>query len=269
MISYGVPYKILTEQDRHDERFFNSLDMKTISSLEGLDSIELYQLGCILESIGTGRGIPKDQQGFGEVSYLKVGNVSKYRIDFEGVELVSEAVVKQNNMQLLQPGDILISRVGTVGNVCIFTDQDPKSTPSDNVLVLRLQNIQNVRPFYVCVFLNSPFGQSQIRRLTKQSLQEVVNQTGIRSIIIPIVNEKSQIEIEDSVNKRLEKIYKLKEQIVSEFDLAGDAVRSSLNLDISSPSETPSLDQLMGTISSLSEQAYNSSKKFYKKINKR
>jgi restriction endonuclease S subunit len=110
----------------------------------------------------------------------------------------------------------------------MYFEGDQTATPSDNVLVLRLQNHERLRPFYVCIFLNSPFGQAQTRRLTKQSLQEVINQTSIQSLVIPAPDPELQKQVEDDVLQRLKRIDELKAQIDLELNTAGDAAGNCL-----------------------------------------
>lgn len=228
MQDYKVQSFLIDGRDRHDERFYNRIDMQTVHSLLQFDNSQLYLLGNILESIGTGTGITKTDQGFGDIAYIKVGNMARYRIDFKDTEVVTPEVVERYKMPLLKPNDLLISRVGTVGNVCMYFEGDQPATPSDNVLVLRLQNHERLRPFYVCIFLNSLFGQAQTRRLTKQSLQEVINQTSIQSLVIPAPDLELQKQVEDDVLQRLKRIDELKAQIELELNTAGDAARNCL-----------------------------------------
>jgi hypothetical protein len=225
---YKVQSFLIDGRGRHDERFYNRADMQTVHSLLQFDRTQIYLLGNILESIGTGTGIAKTDQGFGEIAYVKVGNMARYRINFNETEVVTPEVVKRYKMPLLRPNDLLISRVGTVGNVCMYFEGDQPATPSDNVLLVRLRDDERLRPFYVCIFLNSPLGQAQIRRLTKQSLQEVVNQTSIESLVIPAPDPELQKQVEDDVLERLKRIDDLKARIELEISTAGETANNCL-----------------------------------------
>ena len=261
MLTYSVPGKIVETTDRHDERFFNRVDMEVSMELSKLPDTQPYLLGNILESIGTGKGIPKEEQGFGEIAFLKVGNVARYVIDFNGVEVVSDEVREKNRMELLRKGDILVSRVGTVGNVCMYNDEQP-ATPSDNVLVLRLKELENVRPFYVCIFLNSTHGQCQIRRYSKQSLQEVVNQTSMKSLVIPIPRVDVQEQIENTVLGNLAEIRRLRSLIDEQMAHSASIVGRTLCLSDGSDYKNLDVQELMGALEEIRNIAYKNSSKY-------
>lgn len=261
MLSYKVPENLLGS--RHDERFYNRNDLETICEMLtlGQDTM-LYPFSYILATIGTGKGISKEEQGFGNIAYLKVGNMSRYLIDYTETETVSEDVVRRNKMKMLESGDILISRVGTVGNVCMYRDNDPPATPSDNVLLLTAKELDWIRPFYICIFLNSPFGQAQIRRLSKQSLQEVINQTSIRSLLIPCPSIETQITIEDTVTEHLSRITELKKQIETEREKAGERVSEVLFNQTTDDYHKWDIKKLMEAINKLAKQANENSEKY-------
>lgn len=260
---YSVPDHLLV--NRHDERYYNRRDLETICRLLELDkTTNLYMLGNILEEIGTGKGIPKEEQGFGNIAYLKIGNINKYFIDFNNAESVSEQVAQQNNMPILEIDDILISRVGTVGNVCIYRDGAPRATPSDNILVLKLKKLDTIRPFYTCIFLNSWFGQAQVRRLTKQSLQEVINQTSIKSIVIPYPDPETQKSIEQTVTRRLHTVADLQKKIAEELESASKDVQQSLYKHETDEYEQWNIEKLMDTVETVTEIANRQSREFNK-----
>ncbi len=244
MLVYKVPSSILGSLDRHDERFYNRVDMQISSELQNVAKDHPVMLGALLESIGTGKGIAKEEQGFGDISFLKVGNVVRYYLNYNNSEVVSDDVATRNKMQMLQQGDILISRVGTVGNVCMYNSEQ-KATPSDNILVLRLRRDDRVRPFYVTTFLNSPYGQAQIRRLAKQSLQEVINQTNIKLIVVPLPETNIQDKVCEQVNAHLSHIRELQAQAINEVDLAAKVFGLALSLGDGSAYKDLSVGELI------------------------
>ena len=261
MISYKVPSTLLGSSDRHDERYYNRADMQISTELQKLPHERQYLLGHLLKTIGTGKGITKEEQGFGDIAFLKVGNIERYYINYANSEVVSEEVVAHNKMVMLQAGDILISRVGTVGNVCMYNGEQ-KATPSDNILVLRLKVSVELMPFFVTSFLNSPYGQSQIRRLAKQSLQEVINQTSIKSLVIPLPEATEQKAICDRVNQHLEKVRDLRAAAAKEIEAAATVMGLALNLGDGGYYGTKSVDELIGIAKELKGIATKNGSRF-------
>jgi len=262
---YNVPDTLVG--NRHDERYYNRRDLETICRLIELDkTTKIYLLGNMLQEIGTGKGIPKEEQGFGDIAYLKIGNIGKYYIHFSDVESISEQIVQQHNMLKLEVNDLLMSRVGTVGNVCIYRDIDQRATPSDNILVLKLKKLDYIRPFYTCIFLNCMFGQAQVRRFSKQSLQEVINQTSIKSIVIPYPSIKTQETIEQTVLKRLNNIAELQKKINEELDLASQDVKKTLYNQDTDEYKNWDIDKLMICVGTITSNANEQSKEFARKL---
>lgn len=261
MLAYNVPSTVLDSADRHDERFYNRSDMEVSAELEKVGAEQLVVLGAFLESIGTGKGIAKEDQGFGDIAFLKVGNVERYYVNYDGSEVVSDEVVSRNKMEMLQQGDILISRVGTVGNVCMY-DGEQRATPSDNILVLRLRKSEKVLPFYVVTFLNSPYGQAQIRRLAKQSLQEVINQTSVKVLIVPIPEPDIQERICARVNAHLTHVRDLQAQIDREIELAGAVLGEAFKLRAGESYKGITVDQLISLSRDLRSTATKNGQKY-------
>jgi hypothetical protein len=66
--------------------------------------------------------------------------------------------------------DILLSIVGTVGNISFVTNEIGKSTGSCKIAILRPNNFKYAK--YLCVFLMSKYGQFQIHRNTRGAVQK-------------------------------------------------------------------------------------------------
>ena len=200
MDSYLVKASDIISRKRADERFYNPKDIRTILQIP-LAKTDYCRFSTIIQKNGikTGKGVDQSDQGFGEISFLKVSNVKAYFVSYNEVEILTEDIVKKYKMPILKPNDLLMSRVGTVGVVAIFRKEDPTSVYSDNVIRIRLIESEQINPMYVCIFLNSPYALAQIRRFSKQSLQEVINQTSIKNILIPIPKIDVQNEISETV----------------------------------------------------------------------
>lgn len=248
---------------RDDERFFNRSDITKFLEIS-LIKEKCYLLGDLIESIKTGKGITKEDRGFGEINYLKVGNIGNYFLKFDEVEVISDEILKRYEMDILEENDLTISRVGTVGNVSIFRKNDSKSTFSDNVIRIRLKKSKMINPFYVCIFLNSINGKAQIRRYSKQSLQEVINQTSLRRLIVPLPEINIQNNIANQVQEYFDKIEEFRELINQEFENIGKTIPNLLFTKINPNFEKLNHSDLMERIDELNSVAVKNSIDFEK-----
>ncbi|MDI6883413.1 MAG: restriction endonuclease subunit S [Patescibacteria group bacterium] len=198
-------------EDRIDAEYYKPeyLDLET-------KLIRSVNLGNFLTKIETGNWVNKHCFSNGSIPYIKVEQVKDVFLE-NGEDKLNIECFKIFNNPLLDKGDILLSRVGTVGIASIFLS-DTKSTFSDNVIRLK---VKNLNPFYLVIFLNSEFGRSQIERLTKQAVQGVINYQSIKSIKIPALSQSFQQKIEKMVKeaqakrKLADKKYKEAEEILN------------------------------------------------------
>ena len=182
-------------EDRIDAEYYKPeyLDLETKLTKSA-------DLGNFLTKLETGNWVNKHCFSNGSIPYIKVEQVKDVFLE-DGEDKLNIECFKIFNNPLLDKGDILLSRVGTVGIASIFLS-DTKSTFSDNVIRLK---VKNLNPFYLVIFLNSKFGRSQIERLTKQAVQGVINYQSIKSIKIPALSQSFQQRIEKMVKEAQEK----------------------------------------------------------------
>jgi len=138
----------------------------------------------------------------GTIQYLQVSNVQ-----ITGVDTVSRfALIKENShndpaRSRLKKLDLLLINggVGSIGRSCVFVKEDGKFNISQDIDRIRFKNAYI--SFYAAIFLNSIYGQSQIRRYTKGvSGQTKIGFDQVRSIVIPL--------LEDNVLRNIEAEYK-------------------------------------------------------------
>ncbi|MBW4451697.1 MAG: restriction endonuclease subunit S [Nostoc indistinguendum CM1-VF10] len=111
----------------------------------------------------------------------------------------------------VQPGDILVSRSGTVGEVCVVPDDIGEARISTNLMRISIVS-QSISPFLFCLLFNgSPYVLSQVSELCKGSTRNFLNQDILLSIVFPIPPFEEQqkiieeVELSFSVIDQLEK----------------------------------------------------------------
>lgn len=108
-------------------------------------------------------------------------NVYIPKLDFERLKKYS-----------LKPGDILISVVGTLGNVCIVDDSIESAIFSCKSTIFRSEKIN---PYYLTTFLNSDSGKKLLSQKVRGALQTGLNIEDLRSVIIYIPSNEIQEDI--------------------------------------------------------------------------
>jgi type I restriction enzyme M protein len=151
------------------------------------------------------------------IPFLMVKNVKENGINFYDVKYISrEEHIKLKRCEP-KPGDILLTKVGTVG----IAKTVPTNAPEFNIFVslAKLSLKQKINPLYVEWYLNTKFARVQMERAVKGVAQPDLHLEEIRSIKIPIPPREIQDEIagimDEAYKKRREKLAKAKELLDS------------------------------------------------------
>jgi type I restriction enzyme S subunit len=94
-----------------------------------------------------------------------------------------------------QPDDILISRSGTVGEVCVVPKGLGEARISTNIMRVCLAKDSMLPQLFCFIFNGSPFVLSQVARLCGGSTRDFLNQAILRSIRFPLPPLSEQREI--------------------------------------------------------------------------
>lgn len=151
----------------------------------------IQSLKNLIFKIETGKGIYTfDEIGF---DYLNVNNIKKWEVDLSKTEKIANI---ENYPNVVQYGDILTGRVGTIGNFALY-HFEKQSLISDNVLKIRAKG--NINTDYLNSVLNSAIIFKQLKKNSKGAVQEVINTQTIKSLLIPLPPLAVQTEIADHI----------------------------------------------------------------------
>jgi type I restriction enzyme, S subunit len=125
-------------------------------------------------------------------------------------------------------GDIIISRSGTVGEVCVIPDGIGEARISTNLIRLTLFNLGITPEYFSYLFKGSSFVLSQIKELCAGSTRDFLNQSIINSLIFPIPPVKEQSIIIEKINYFFDFIDKVELQMSTTFEDFNQLDRSIL-----------------------------------------
>ncbi|RCJ40429.1 hypothetical protein A6769_03460 [Nostoc punctiforme NIES-2108] len=103
----------------------------------------------------------------------------------------------------LFPEDLLVSVVGTLGNVAIVNEDIGQAIYSCKSTVYRSKSID---PYYLCTYLNSNIGQAYLQRKSRGAIQAGLNLDDLYTIPIYIPEFEQQKEIRKLVITSWEKL---------------------------------------------------------------
>ena len=123
----------------------------------------------------------------------------------------------------IQEGDILLSIVGTIGSLSIVTEKVKKSTGSCKIAILRPKK---KRSGYIASFLQSKYGQFQIKRNTRGAVQQGLLLEDMEQIQVYIPSE----ELEKSISKKIQDAIELNRFSKDKYKDAQTLLLSELGL---------------------------------------
>lgn len=208
--SYGVPFEIdysfsnvtlsdVLSNDRLDSEFWDFKYLELQNILSGQKNISIGDTNYF--SILTGIYSNQYSTDTGKYYIRSVDISDQLLIDPKALYRTPN---KFNQKFEVYEGDILTSRVGSIGTVGYVTSEFNGSIISDNTLRIRLnQEQKELLPLY-CAFYLSSVGVHFMKRLSRGSVQQRLNQSTLKSINIPSVSMSTQKKIERLLNKSFE-----------------------------------------------------------------
>ena len=103
----------------------------------------------------------------------------------------------------IKAGDIVISRSGTVGEICVVPEGLGKARFSTNLMRICLAKVGMLSEFFILMFNGSPSVLAQVSDLCKGSTRDFLNQSILYSLVFPLPPLAEQKRIADEVKNRL------------------------------------------------------------------
>jgi restriction endonuclease S subunit len=132
------------------------------------------------------------------VRYLRGQDLTDFFIaDSNPVYIPNKAYEELGRSHIYQ-GDILLSIVGTVGNVGLVTDKYSCLTGSCKIAIIRPHSIN---PYILAAYLASDIGKAQIDRRVRGAVQQGLILPDLKEFPIPNISEEQATEIEKLIRK--------------------------------------------------------------------
>jgi len=127
----------------------------------------------------------------------------------------------------LTAGDIIISRSGTVGEICQVPKEYEGSLLSTNLMRISLDNSVIRSDFFVWMFQSKGVVIDQVKELCKGSTRPFLNQKILKQISFPVPSLEVQKEIIDNIDARMSACDNIEKTVNSSLAQA-EALRQSI-----------------------------------------
>lgn len=170
---------------------------------------------------------------------LKKHEHQKVGIPVLGIENIGEGVFQMPNKIFVTPdkaielknfkvkeNDIIISRSGTVGEICIVPPYMDEAIISTNLIKVSLNN-NVIQPKYFVYLFQGGQVRQQVFNLCKGSSRTFLNQTILSTLDFPYCSTEEQQQIIEEIESRLSVCEKIEETIIDNLKLA-ETLRKSI-----------------------------------------
>jgi type I restriction enzyme, S subunit len=176
--------------ERTDAVFHSKPD---VSAQVRKSSANWNTLGEMIELIESGSALKPHEVLTAGTPFYEVNNIFPY-----GFTPATEFTTR-DNIKTLTKGDFVTGRVGSIGTFAVYRENHPVGF-SDNVLRFRLSPNFSPRAEFLLHFLNSLAAAGQINKFRKGSLQGVINQTTLKTVVVPILGKPKETELVSAMN---------------------------------------------------------------------
>lgn len=224
-----INFKDILEARRYDAEYFKPEYLIINSNLKKLNSKDLDNY-CFFIKKGIFDISPTKYKKHG-IPFLRVSNTKSFFINDEDMVYLDEETHKENSKTELRKGDIVLSKVGTIGDAVINLDYEKVNFSQNNVGIKIKQD--KINSAYVIAFFNSKYGRKQIEKQQSGQVQEKIVLDDIKFLKIPRLNNEELIagNVIESKQKQTQskQLYRKAEQLLlAELGLLDYEVKQSL-----------------------------------------
>jgi type I restriction enzyme S subunit len=190
----------ITKSKRIDSEFFHPkylLAETLVNSLE--DVIPLGQIGKFkIGPFGSAFHV-KNYDKTSEYRYIRGKDVKPFQLLNDDNVYMPEKDFIRLSKYAVQEDDLLISVVGTLGNVAIVPD-DVKGIFSCKSTIFR---DSTVLPTYLLAYFNTKYGKECLLRRQRGAVQTGLNKEDLKTVPVPVFNDEIQKQIGGKVKKAI------------------------------------------------------------------
>jgi len=211
---------------RLDAEYYQPEYLSLISKIKSQKSKLLKDIADKVFSGPFGSTLKSESYQKEGIPFIRIGDISDVFINRENLVYISESENKRIFSTHLNPGDIVFSKIGTIGRLSVISKDLGQVNISENNIGIRLSKLSPQEKVSLLFFLLSEYGQLQILRSASGNIQQKLNVADIESVEVSIFSPQFQWELW----KLYEKITELRKQSTSLYSQAENLLLEELGL---------------------------------------
>lgn len=140
----------------------------------------------------------------GEITVVRVLNIKAGTLDLTDIHRIPRTTSNLLPRSKLFAGDLVLSYVGTIGEVAIIPDNN-KFHLAPNVAKITVDNA-SLKPKFLCLYLLSEYGKKRLINLATITSQPSISMSRVRQLLVPVPSLSEQntaAKMIDSINNQL------------------------------------------------------------------
>lgn len=177
-----------------------------------------------------GTMIKKSDHKTSGVPMLGIENIGKGQFIDGNKIYVTPEKAEELKAFTLKAGDIIISRSGTVGEICAVPERAEGSLLSTNLMRVSLDSTMIRSDYFIALFQSKGIVLDQIKELCKGSTRDFLNHTILKQIVFPVPSIEKQEKIVSIIEARMSVCDSIEKTVDTALQQA-EAMRQSILKD--------------------------------------
>ena len=131
--------------------------------------------------------------------YIRGTDLTNGSVDIDNLLYIP--IKSQIEDKKAKEGDVVVTRVGTIGLSARIPKECEGGTISDNLIRIRISDKEKIDTYYLSVYLNSIVGKELMLRNGRGSVQQRLNQETLKEIVFPILPFDKQLSIAEKMTE--------------------------------------------------------------------
>ena len=230
-----ITYGDIVIEDRLDAEYYKPEYVHSLKLIKSIKKFDVKPLGSRKVSKGFKKSVifGKRTHYYGKrgIPFVRVSDIKDLTIEENNLVFLPEEVPGVSGIARANPGEILITESGTIGNVGIIPDSYPEWALSGDIICVASN--PNVNPKYVATFLETKYGKYQMLRGKTQQVQPHLNVRQIKKILVPLPPS----DFQSYISAIIEESFKKRRQASDTYKEAEKLLLKQFNIDEIEPTE--------------------------------
>lgn len=217
----SISYSEVQEFNRTDAEFYKPDYQEYFERVKLHDAEKISHFAYITDGIHASPNIMNNG-----IRYISAKCVKDNEFIVDNCIYISPEQNEQNPRTQLSAGDVIITTVGTIGNVAVVEPDLAPCNCDRHVGIIRITDADNVSPYYLSTFLNSKYGKFQSLREAAGNVQLNLYIRNIGHLIVPRFGK-----YEEEIATCTRNAYRLRRKSKTLYSQAQQLLESELGLD--------------------------------------